>query len=556
MVSEGRGAPDRETNEQTEDDEHEGLYNSIPRRGFMKFGAAAAAATGLSATMGSASAAGGVTDMRDPSEHIPTVGGGDNYGRIVTLREADYNVWNRDMLLDALDDASSGDVVRVALDAKIDLTGLDGLSIDDGVTLGSGRGHKGRRGGMIYTDDYPSSLFKIFSDDVRISGLRVRGPRLDYWKTSNFDRYESRGVWLLGEDAEVDNCEFYGWPVTGIAVGSRSRAVSSHIHHNSLHNNALEGYGYGTLLYNGHSTINNNYFNMNRHAITGFGYSTNGYEARYNVVGPDTVSHAFDMHGLQESTSTSSNVAGGNVFIHHNTFQFTHDIRGRAQEAITIRGRPDGKVRIVKNRFEHDEKPDGRNVSQNGQAYRQNNIDGDDWQNVYERGNHFGPHLACSDVGHFRPTPKRPAWAYSPGRRKTRSAMRVEYENSFEERARITALKIDPFRSKIKTLADHSWGEGRWKSEVHVDADVRDGCCDLGGGLSLPGKVNIGKDGHSASPDVTPILSGRSKANINLCDFMDRHGRPVDMLGEKVKVTVFMVLDDGTRCRDEFAVEP
>lgn len=559
MVSEGGGITDGSGNESTENTESRvGRADpSLRRRGFLRLGTAAAAATGLPAVVGTASAAGGVRLMEDPSPMNLSVGGGNRYGRTVRLRDADFNVWTRGMLLDALDDAGRGDVIHVPQDAAIDLTGESDLSIDDGVTLASGRGREhDAPGGVIYTDDY-DTLFKVYSDDVRVTGLRLRGPRFGYYDPGNYSAHESQGLWLLGENCEVDNCQIFGWSVAGVSVGSRNRPYRAHVHHNSIHDNAMEGYGYGVNLYNGHSLIEHNYFDMNRHSICGFGFETNGYEARRNLVGPKTASHAFDMHGLQESTSATSNVAGGNVHVHHNTFRFTEDVLGRPQEAVTIRGVPAGRVLMEKNWFAHPEKPDGVDVSRNGQAYRQNNIDGDGWKNVYVKANHFGRHLACRGVGHPRPRAERPAWAVDlDGKQRARSGVRIRYENGFGQRLRVTDVTIKPESSRIERLADGSWDEGRWKSEVYVEADVRNGTTDVGGGVSLPGSIDLDSDGHSGSPDIQPILSGRSRGVFFLRDFLDRRGRPVDMTGERVTVKIDCKLDDGSSCHDEFDVVP
>ncbi|MDR7303915.1 hypothetical protein [Haloactinomyces albus] len=161
----------------------------------------------------------------------------------------------------------------------------------------------------------------------------------------------------------------------------------------------MEHYGYGVNLYNGESLIEWNYFDYNRHSIAGFGYSSNGYTARYNLVGKHPISHAFDMHGLNQNTGDDSKVAGGTIAIHHNTFQFTMDVfpDSRHQEAIAIRGIPDNRCDIDKNWFYHESKP--VEVNKRGNAYRQEN---DRWMHVWASGNHFGRDEPAPGIGHPR----------------------------------------------------------------------------------------------------------------------------------------------------------
>ena len=69
------------------------------------------------------------------------LGGGDGYRD--TVLTGNYVVDTAAELVTALKNASSGQVVFVANDAEIDLTGLRSIKIPGGVTLASGRGAKG-----------------------------------------------------------------------------------------------------------------------------------------------------------------------------------------------------------------------------------------------------------------------------------------------------------------------------------------------------------------------------------------------------------------------------
>lgn len=526
----------------------------LGRRDYMKLGSALAAGVGIGGlATGRASAHHGQLD--DPAPADLEVGGGATYDRKISRRSADFVVDTKNGLLDALDTAGSGDVVYVADSAKIDLTGVSNVGLSGGVTLASGRG-SGSMGALLYTNDYPSPLFKVYGGRVRFTGLRIRGPRWEYFETTNHDYYGATGIWLLGDDGEVDNCQFYGWTQAAVSVGARNRAVSAHVHHNSIHNNQMEGLGYGVNLYNGHSLVEHNYFDHNRHSVDGFGYETNGYEARYNLVGPNAVSHAFDMHNLSENGGDGGNRAGGTIKIHHNTFEFTHDKLGRGQEAITIRGVPADGAYFEKNWFAHPEKPNGTNVSAQGQAYRQNNLDSDNWRNIWAAGNAFGAAKPASDVGCPRSRRWRPATAVAASAQHRRADVSFQYPNSFDQQLTITDLTITPRSDAVAHLADGSMGEGRWESEIHVDADVQDGCTDIGGGLALPGTVDLDSDGHSSSPDTEPVLSADSTASVALWQFQRRNGKPKDMVDERVDVELSYRLADGETGTATFTLVP
>ena len=381
---------------------------SLTRRDSLKLGgatlAAAATGVGLSGTAAAAASAG------SPPENSP-IGGGAAYDDHVTAADATVEVSTKAGLLDALDGASSGDVVFVSGDARIDLTGEAEIVVPGGVTLASDRGYDGSPGALLSVDDYlrddtsPDNLFKVHGDGVRLSGIRLRGPRTEYFDPDHtapgFKDLIAAGIGFVGDDGEVDNCEIFGWTHAGVNVGSRTHVVGGHIHHNYIHSNPMEHLGYGVNLYNGESLIEYNYFDLNRHSISSYGHPTNGYEARYNLVGPHPVSHSFDMHG-QDQSQEGDNVAGNTTLIHHNTFRFTEDIKGRGQEAIAIRGIPDDRADFEHNWFYHPERPDSNYVNEHGQAYRQGNKEGDGWVNVYASGNHFGRDEPAADVGHPR----------------------------------------------------------------------------------------------------------------------------------------------------------
>lgn len=527
----------------------------IGRRSYLKFGSTLMVGATLGGlTAGRARADHGV--LADPAPAALEVGGGGSYDDSIERSDANYVVGTKTELLDALGAATSGDVVYVEDDVKIDLSETSNIGVRAGVTLASGRGQNGSMGGMLYTNVYPNNLFKVYGDNVRFTGLRIRGARWDYFKTGNYDYYGSRGVWLLGDDCEIDNCQLYGWSHAAVTIGARSYTNSAHIHHSSIHHNRMEGLGYGVDIVNGHSLIEHCYFDHNRHSIDGFGYATNGYEARYNLVGLNPGSHAFDMHCLQENGG-GGNRAGGTIKIHHNTFEFTEDYHGRPQEAIAIRGVPKDGAYFEKNWFAHPERPDGTSVSDHGQAYRQENLDTDGWKNIWSAGNRFGEDTEPpSDVGCPRDVKWRPATAVAKADERHRSDVAFDYQNRFHQRMTVTGLEIKPRSKSIVRLADGTYGEGRWESELHIAADVQDGCTDVGGGQTLPGRIDLATDGHSQSPDTEAVLSAGSTASVALTQFRDGNDRPVDVHREVVHFAVHYRLADGTEGVDEFSTVP
>ena len=292
------------------------------------------------------------SDENNTTLSVSAVGGGKGYRGFVSQR--DYFVEAKDELLDALAAAENGEVVYISDTAVIDMTGEEGVLIPGGVTLASGRGKKGSKGALLFSDKlrtYP--LFLIAGDGVRITGLRIRGPDPDrrtaqmkallkqgkYYSIPN-----SRGISSSHADLEVDNCELSGWSHAAIHLVSGAR--NAHIHHNYIHHNQRYGLGYGVVLDEADALIEANIFDWNRHSIAGTGRPGTSYEARYNLVLENANSHSFDMHGGKDRKD-GTNIAGTWIKIHHNIFQVTSD------PAIKIRGVPLVGVEIYNNCFFH-----------------------------------------------------------------------------------------------------------------------------------------------------------------------------------------------------------
>ncbi|WP_408960321.1 hypothetical protein [Natrinema sp. 74] len=403
--------------------------DSVSRRDYLRAGLVT---TGIAVspavlTEGMRTARAASNPLSDPAPVDSAIGGGEQYGRKVS--KGDYTVSTKDQLVDKLSSADSGETVYIPNDVAIDLGKERNIHINSGVTLASGRGINGAPGGRLYTDHINTNsesgtpVFEIRGDNVRITGLRMQGPRADYFNPGKCEgqtglqcrddeamgTHATRGFLIMGSEVEVDNCQMYGWPWVPIMTGAYDGyAVNTHIHHNSLHNNQMEGYGYGVRVTVGNPTIEWNYFDRNRHSIAASGSPGCSYEARYNLVGPHTVSHAFDMHGEETGDVTGGKRAGDEMHIHHNTFQFEESyVYKTGQEGVTVRGVPDEQAILENNWFYHDlpdgqNKPDSTNTSENGQPFRQYKTPQDNWMNLTFTNNHYGRDEPASDIGHPR----------------------------------------------------------------------------------------------------------------------------------------------------------
>lgn len=251
----------------------------------------------------------------------------------ITPQMADQTVDTRSKLIDAVGQPDT--TVWIPSDITIDMTGTPLTTIANNVTIASDRNLAGGNGGLIKTDEQRNfAVFITQNVDVhlRVTGIRLKGPRTDYFDPYKLGRshrdYATTGIRATGKSIIVDNCEIFGWTNAGLIPGTKETPTQGWIHHNSMHHNQMAHLGYPMDLYNGEHLIEWNYFDHNRHSIAGFGYPTNGYEARFNVVGPNA-NHphffSFDMHNLGENLESgprkNSQVAGKYVNVHHNVVE-------------------------------------------------------------------------------------------------------------------------------------------------------------------------------------------------------------------------------------------
>lgn len=297
-------------------------------------------------------------------DELGPIGGGKDYQHIVT--KGDYTAGTLEALIDALSKAKAGQVVFIPGDAEIDCTSLvyiEGLvlEIPAGVTLASDRGHEGSPGGLITSDALKTPvLIRALGPDVRVTGLRIRGPNpkryLDHHrrayaegrgKTYFYKFPTSNGIATEHPGLEVDNCEISAFSHAGVWLRDGDR---HHVHHNYIHHCQYNGLGYGVCLNTASALIERNLFDFNRHSIAGTGRPGCGYEARHNVELGTSLSHCFDMHGGRDRKD-GTDIAGTKILIHHNTFR-------APQTPVVIRGVPQESCEVLNNWFPRHDTPE------------------------------------------------------------------------------------------------------------------------------------------------------------------------------------------------------
>jgi len=270
------------------------------------------------------------------------IGGGEGYSRIISASSAKYMVNNKSELLSALSAAVKGDVIYVNDNVEINLTLERNIVIPANVTLASGRGRAGSKGALLFSNNIKKTsetfqLFKTSGMGIRITGIRLQGPDTEIRKRS-YEFSNSRGIYSE-HDIEVDNSELSGWSHCAVCLYHTSKSVTPHIHHNFIHHNRRSGLGYGIVhAFGGHSIIEANIFDWNRHSIAGDGTVNTSYTARYNLVLENGNGHSFDMHGGADRND-GTNIAGETIKIYGNTFYNVSDVNN-SYPAVLIRGIP------------------------------------------------------------------------------------------------------------------------------------------------------------------------------------------------------------------------
>lgn len=133
----------------------------------------------------------------------------------------------------------------------------------------------------------------------------------------------------------------------------------------------------------------------------------------------------------------------------------------------------------------------------------------------------------------------------------SRSGLTFSVANGLDQAVSLTDVEISPVGDAADEIRDTSSEEGPWLSEVHVDADERDGVTDVHHGVSLPAAIDLDADGHSDAASTEPVLSEGSTATVSLYEFT-LDGDPVSLRGESVAFALSYELADGTRGETSF----
>jgi hypothetical protein len=282
---------------------------------------------------------------------------------------ADHNPYNDAFeFAQAVENAKAGAVIEVAPDASIELTGEGIILIPKGVTIrGDRRGT--RLGPELWTKPHgDTTMLEITADDVRITGLRLRGPT----SSTDGDGPNSRGI--VARDyylrSIIDHNEISNWPLQAVYVdgdpaqppvcwnpwgpGDRRgpRPLNVRVVRNFIHHNQRYEKGYGVQAhYGAYVLIEGNTFVSNRHAIAADGEGCTSYLAYYNLVlsrapeqhklGWAWYTHDFDVHGTGDNGFGW--YAGEYFEIVRNTFLGTN------RENFDLRGEPRREVHFSSN---------------------------------------------------------------------------------------------------------------------------------------------------------------------------------------------------------------
>lgn len=280
------------------------------------------------------------------------IGGGRCYSAVVSRLVAQYVVSTKSSLKNALLQATSGQIVYVDDTATIDLTGEHDLIIPGGVTLASGRGKDGSLGALIYSNSYyptDTPLFKTGGTNVRITGLRLRGPNPEFVDHD----YTGRGGFANGiksnhTNLRIDNNELYAWDKWAVWLYIQDGA---RIDHNYFHDTKANGYGYHIWTggagseTNGLTTIEANLFGPSREVLDS--NSQNSYIFRYNAV----IGGHFNTNILRHGGSECAQLRGpaGNITDIKNNIFFTLGLNVFSQGQPRI---PTGRLAIMNNYFQ------------------------------------------------------------------------------------------------------------------------------------------------------------------------------------------------------------
>jgi len=278
-------------------------------------------------------------------------------------------VKNTSQLLAALESLKGPQgIIYLDDNSVFDLSGLENVTLPEGITLLSGRGINGSKGALIYSNALKTNpLFTTGGNGVSLIGLRLQGPdpyiihpqgiqkfiprqRLDQVDNEVIKKISaktkrnliygignSRAIEVKHLNVTIENCEIYGWSHAGISV----KGGSANVKYNYIHSNQRLGLGYGIMIDKGNANVIANIFKDNRHAIAGTGNIGTSYVAEFNILYANKVEqgHQFDMHGGRDR-GDNTNIAGEKVDIRSNIVMYEKGpsvlIRGNPQKTSVV----------------------------------------------------------------------------------------------------------------------------------------------------------------------------------------------------------------------------
>ncbi|HVE68453.1 MAG TPA: VCBS repeat-containing protein [Solirubrobacteraceae bacterium] len=265
-------------------------------------------------------------------------------------------------------------------------TELLDVPVRSGVKIIGERGYLGSRPRLRWTSKLAGSIFVVTGTDVRIEGLHMVGPkptrdhakREDFFNAIHVKKNAADPPRVVIADNEIEQWsggavliggDYYEttpdkWDPARPYLGRRHIGLVR-VERNYLHDNAMDGAGYGVKVTGGGwATIEGNVFDTNRHAVEGLGYAYSGYAARFNYVLQGGVkqdsywNQHFDMHGT--ASGGYGGYAGEHVEISYNTIRGEQGYRCfggclKARPAFMLRGRPAQDALFFGNVAVHDD---------------------------------------------------------------------------------------------------------------------------------------------------------------------------------------------------------
>jgi hypothetical protein len=318
------------------------------------------------------------------------------------------NVTMPRQLTDALASSFNG---ALAVQNDLDLTGAQEVIVHSCQSIVGNRG-KLDEGPMIFDrQDAEHVLFDLQGNDIRIEGLRFRGPA-DGNRSINLPPSTAMVVksdyasGSKGRRNVISGNEFFNWRGAGVEVAvldGRPQVADAGdilVSKNFFHHNSRDGAGYGVVISAGYAKIVGNVFNYNRHAIAGSGSEGSGYLAYYNFVQQGGYTEDackwgvcanywnqhFDMHGSGEHGYGGT--AGEYMDIAFNTFRgeqtYGVPLPGleETRPALMLRGVPTLGADFHENLLVHDDYDEAISLKGGGGGLRtRDNRYGEDYTN-------------------------------------------------------------------------------------------------------------------------------------------------------------------------------